>query len=285
MIIKVSHTTRYTYNKSIFLEPHTIRLRPREDVTQKVLHYQFDINPRPAGITEGMGPVGEPVTHAWFEEETKILQISSVFEAETFRTNPFDFIILEPWALEVPIDDRNGFGSVLVPYLEQPEPKPELVEFVKSVMEETGSSTIDFLAGLNRRIHERIRYQFRKKGGPHPPHITLERNEAACRDMAVLFLAACRAIGLPARFVSGYHAGNPERDAHHLHAWAEVYLPGGGWRGFDPTEGVSVGEFHIAVASGVCPRAAAPVSGSYRSDQAHVDMLADIQIETFEDEA
>lgn len=285
MIIKVSHTTRYTYNKPIFLEPHTIRLRPREDVTQRILHYQIDISPRPAGITEGTGADGEPFTHAWFDKETKVLQISSEFEAETFRTNPFDFIIMEPWALEVPINDQDEFGPVLAPYQEQAEAKPVLVHFVKSVLEETGSGTMAFLTGLNHRIHEQIGYQFRKKGDAHPPHVTLERGEGACRDLAVLFLAACRIVGLPARFVSGYHAGNPERDGHHLHAWAEVFLPGGGWRGFDPTEGISVGDLHIAVASGFCSVAASPVSGSYRSDEAHADMLAEIQIQTFEDEA
>lgn len=104
----------------------------------------------------------------------------------------------------------------------------------------------------------------RAEPGVLPPDVVLSQGAGACRDLSVLFLAACRHVGLPARFVSGYHEGPPERGERELHAWAETYLPGGGWRGFDPSLGLAVADRHVAVAAAPDPRGAAPVAGTFR---------------------
>ena len=112
-----------------------------------------------------------------------------------------------------------------------------------------------------------------------PPRVTLEKGQGACRDLAVLFVAACRALGFGARFVSGYHQGHSEPMRRDLHAWAEVYLPGGGWRGYDPSLGLAVADRHVAVAAGTRPDQAAPISGSFRGTGVSSRMRAEIRME------
>jgi transglutaminase-like putative cysteine protease len=117
---------------------------------------------------------------------------------------------------------------------------------------------------LAQQLHAMLGRVERPEGEPLAPEETLRRGEASCRDQTLLFMETCRSLGYAARFVSGYYYAGPESDDHELHAWAELYLPGGGWRGFDPTSGLAAGEAHIAIAAAIQPRMAAPVSGSIR---------------------
>lgn len=116
---------------------------------------------------------------------------------------------------------------------------------------------------LNARLHRQIRHEIRDSGQPPAPEITLRRGRGACRDLTVLFMAACRSQGLAARFVSGYQKGDGNRPRRYMHAWPEIYLPGGGWRGFDPTLGLAVADQHVAVAAAARPEAAAPLEGHF----------------------
>ena len=136
--------------------------------------------------------------------------------------------------------------------------------------------TVEFLTGFARNIHETYQTELREFGEPHPVAVTEQRRAGTCRDLAVLFIESCREEGWPARFVSGYHvtANSP----HHLHAWAEVLVPGGGWRGFDPTEGLAVGDRHVVVAAASKPRDAAPVIGAFRGTGAQSQMQVAIQL-------
>ena len=130
---------------------------------------------------------------------------------------------------------------------------------------------------MNTRLFDAVRHAIRDDGPPLAPEVTLERGEGSCRDLAVLFCAACRSVGIPARFVSGYEREAALQDKAHMHAWAEVYLSGGGWRGYDPSQGLAVYTAHVAVAAAADPRLAAPVSGSFRGS-AGVSMEFTIQM-------
>ena len=118
--------------------------------------------------------------------------------------------------------------------------------FVQHLIEKAAGNSLDFLVLLNTAIYENFTVEIRDDGPPLPPVVTMERKQGSCRDFAVLFIAACRSVGLAARFVSGYQEGDPDMVQRHLHAWAEVYIPGAGWRGYDPTHGLAVADKELA---------------------------------------
>ena len=138
--------------------------------------------------------------------------------------------------------------------------------------------TVPFLGLITHRIHETCEAVVRHHDDPWPASVTLAERRGACRDLAVLLTTACRAVGLAARFVSGYQAGDPEQTERELHAWAEVYLPGAGWRGYDPMRGTAVSDQHVALAAGLTPRAAAPTSGTFRGTGATSTLHTDVSM-------
>ena len=264
MKISVAHSTVYRYEDTIDLESHVIRLRPRDDASQKVLYYDLRIQPAPMTRAEGTDQDGNVVTQAWFNERTQRLEVHSRFTVETMRENPFDFLLIEKSMASLPLEYPREMQAVLAPY-EVVENNGAVNEFARSAAEAADWKTIDFLMELSGRMQTGLRPLDRTEGQPRPAAETLREGEGACRDFAVLFCAACRVMGLAARFVSGYEceaAGDPEHAD--MHAWAEVYLPGGGWRGFDPSRGLAVGTSHVPVAAAIVPALAAPISGSYR---------------------
>ena len=145
-------------------------------------------------------------------------------------------------------------------YIERTGPVRELA---RSVAEGTGWQTLVFLTALNRSLFETFRHVVRDDGPPHPPEITFRTKEASCRDLTMLFCAACRSMRIAARFVSGYERGAALQKQAYMHAWAEVYLAGDGWRGYNPSQGLAVANSHVAVAAAADPKLAAPLSGSY----------------------
>ena len=130
--------------------------------------------------------------------------------------------------------------------------------------------------GSPKRSANRFKVIHREQGGPWPPATTIEQRQGACRDLAVLWIDICRSVGLAARFVSGYQEGDADQDKRYLHAWAEVYLPGAGWRGFDPTHGLAVADRHVAVAAAADPQHAAPVTATYRGNNVEAELYADV---------
>jgi transglutaminase-like putative cysteine protease len=265
MRIAVTHSTIYRYDAPVFQEPHTIRLRPRSDAAQTLLAHSLEISPEPAGRTTSLDQDGNVVVEAWFHARMEELSVVSSFTVETLRTNPFDFLFLRS-------ELREPLRSALAPYLGPGQPEA-VVEFVRPIAR---AGTLDFLGELNRTIFEGFAYQVRDHGPAEPPESTLAARSGSCRDLAVLFCAGCRAVGIPARFVSGYQASDQERPD--MHAWAEVYLQGGGWRGYDPSQGLAVAAAHVAVAAAADPRLAAPVSGTYRgAANARMEFRIEIQ--------
>jgi transglutaminase-like putative cysteine protease len=250
MRISVVHSTVYRFDNPVFLERHTFRLRPREDAAQRLLQYAIEIQPAPVSQTPCLDQDGNAAVEAWFQGNTTELSVRTAFQIETLRENPFDFIFAGPY------DDR--LRAALAPFLVT-DNCPSLLELAPQP-----SGTLDFLAALNANLYQNFEHVFRNDGEPFTPEVTMRRRSGSCRDVAVLFCAACRARGLAARFVSGYERASAFDEEGQMHAWAEVYLPGGGWRGYDPSRGLAVTTDHVAVATAAHPSLAAPVAGTYR---------------------
>jgi transglutaminase-like putative cysteine protease len=248
MHFSVVHTTSYRYDAAVHLEPHTFRLRPRDDSAQKLLRHALTITPIPAGRADLLDRENNIVTQAWFTGDVRSLEIRSEFEVETLRHNPFDFLLAQS-DRHLPLCDE-ATGPVAV--------------FARSVADSVSRQTIPFLSSLTQTINRTVRQIVRREGSPNSPESTLSASEGSCRDLAVLFCAACRSVGLTARFVSGYEREASLQETGDLHAWAEVYLDGGGWRGFDPSRGLAVADTHVAIAASTDPRLAAPVTGVFR---------------------
>jgi transglutaminase-like putative cysteine protease len=276
MQFTVSHTTRYRYAQPVWLEPHILRLRPRCDGTQALLDFRTRVQPRPVGWSECLDLDGNATAQAWFDGLTESLTVATTCTVETRRTNPFDFL-LAPGAVTVPVQATAELEYAV--YRHRPNADETVTAFARALSHEANGQTPAFLTTLARRIAERCRPTIRLEGDPQSPGLTLRDGTGACRDLAVLFIDACRAVGLGARFVSGYYGGPVDGDRRYLHAWAEVYLPGAGWRGFDPLQGVAVSDLHIAVAASAQPSGAAPVSGTLRGTNPVATLDVDLHIE------
>ncbi|MGH2416540.1 MAG: transglutaminase family protein [Microcystaceae cyanobacterium] len=262
MHYQICHTTLYTYNQLVFLKPHLLRLRPRCDAWQKLHHFSLEVTPEAAGISFITDLDGNTLTKLWFTQPTEQLKLQVTTEIETYKSNSFDYL-LEAWALKLPIDYPSSLLEQLKPYL-QPygfTPDPVATQLAQEIAHDVHGETLSFLFTLNQRLYESCDYIIRETGDPLPAGITWNAKCGSCRDVTVLFMEVCRAVGLAARFVSGYQEGDLDQEERHLHAWVEVYLPGGGWRGYDPTHGLAVSDRHIALAASASPNYAAPVIG------------------------
>ena len=279
MLCRLTHVTRYDYGRPVFLEPHLIRLTPRGDAAQRLLFLDIAVDPSPAGRTFVTDASGNAALAVWFSGETRSLRLTSRAVVETLRDNPFDYLIDSRTArLPVPLSDEEA--ALLAPCLAVAGGTcPGPASAVRQVREAGAATPQDFAMGLLGWMHDRIRTVSRSEPGILPPDGLLARGEGACRDLAAFFVAASRLAGLPARFVSGYHEGDPEKDERDLHAWAEAYLPGGGWRGFDPSLGLAVADRHVVVAAAPEPAGAAPVVGAFRGEGGECRLSHNIRLE------
>ncbi|GFE70317.1 transglutaminase family protein [Chroococcus sp. FPU101] len=259
----IQHTTVYTYDKPVSPNPHLIRLRPRSDGWQKLHDFQCLITPEPTGISEIIDLDGNALLRVWFKQETEQLKIEINSNVETFKTNPFDFLY-EPWALSMPLDYPSSLAKQLQSYLTPYNiaPDPISIQLAQEILHEVNNSTGDFLFTLMDRIYRNCEQVVRHSEDIWSPSITWTKKQGACRDLVVLFMDVCRSVGLATRFVSGYQEGDSDTEEFDLHAWVEVYLPGGGWRSYDPTHGLLVSDRHIALVSSAIPCYASPIVGS-----------------------
>lgn len=278
MIYSVSHQIKYRYSAPVFLEPHIVRLHPRNDPCQRVRSFSLTCIPEPVGCHNFLDIEGNHTISLWFEEKTKNLKIVTNVETETFCTNPFDYLITEETFFQLPVSYPQKEVPVLGPYLSRIDEGETVKDFALSVINAAEGRTIDFLRLLCTEIYENYTVEIRHKGPPHPPWETIANKKGACRDLALLYVMACRSVGLAARFVSGYQEGDQDMDTPHLHAWAEVYIPGGGWRGYDPTHGLAVADRHVVLAASHEPSGASPVKGTFRGTGVSAEIEYFIQI-------
>jgi transglutaminase-like putative cysteine protease len=262
---KILHRTYYNFSAVVRLEPHTLRLRPREGHELRIESSSLDITP-PASLRWHRDAEDNSVAIATFDTPTRQLVIESEAIIQQFNDAPLDFMVAD-YAMNYPFSYMREDRVLLAPYMNGGEPLAgdPLAEWVATLWRpDERIQTYALLQRLCTRIHETLTYQLREEPGVQSAADTLSRRSGSCRDSANLFMAAARHLGLASRFVSGYlHA--PPSDTHYgaTHAWAEVFLPGAGWKGFDPSTGEIVGSDHIAVAVARLPEAVPPVSGSF----------------------
>ncbi len=264
MLFHLRHKLRYLYASPATLDCQIFRLRPRADGSQRLFSHHLSVTPEPSLLSQGLDEFGNVETRAWFLGETPQLTVEARSTVETTRVNPFDFLI-EPNAMALPWGDaavkaRPGLSQ----YLPQVRDL-SLLGFAEGIRRDAGGEVLPFVLRLNHWLHERLSKETRLEGVPRSPAETILLGRGSCRDLTVAFMALARSQGIPARFVTGYHEGDPQNPRKELHAWAEVFLPGGGWRGFDPSLGLAVADRHIALAAAPESPETAVVSGIYSS--------------------
>jgi transglutaminase-like putative cysteine protease len=261
--LEVEHSTSYRYSGPVRLGPHTLRLRPRPHGSLRELTFALRVEPAPALRLDALDADGNRVTRLWFEGATDRLEILSRFTVESDgQGGPLPAGLCEPAAL--PLDYPPEEAPLVAPYRHEGPVAEPVRALAEELVRRAGPDPLLFLSALNAHLHTHITREIRELGAAHSPEHTLRSGRGACRDQALLFLAVARSQGLAGRFVSGYQDRSALTTPHrHLHAWPEVYLPGLGWLGFDPTRGIPAGAGHVAVAAARDPEGAMPVAGSY----------------------
>ncbi|GAB4024390.1 transglutaminase family protein [Spirosoma gilvum] len=261
MRLHVRHESEYTYDRPVALGPQTLYLYPRMYPYQRLLSYQLQIDPEPARIVRNVDVEGNVQQVVYFNHLTSHLRVNTEMELESDEFNSFDFVLFPFDTQQVPFRYPKMEEELLQPYLIKFGVTEQIENWARELAAQADWQTTAFLMTLNQAIWGFV-YEVREDGPPLPPEQTLNQRKGSCRDYTTLFMAACRSLGIASRFVSGYLFGNPQQE-HQLHAWAEVYLPGAGWRGFDPTEGTLVVNRHVFLTSTAKPELAAPISGIF----------------------
>ena len=262
---KILHRTYYNFSTAVRLEPHALRLRPREGHQLRVESMKLTVTPA-AKLRWHRDAEDNAVAIAIFKSFASQVLIESQVVIQQYHEAPLDFLVAD-YAVDYPFKYSPADRKVLAPYLPSArQASGKLLEaLVKGVWKRAERiQTYALLRRLNKQVHQAISYQIREEPGVQSAIKTLTCGTGSCRDLAHLFMEAARRLGLAARFVSGYlHAPPSSVTLGATHAWAEVYLPGAGWTGFDPSIGELVGTDHIAVAVARLPELAPPVAGAF----------------------
>ncbi|MBT9314468.1 transglutaminase family protein [Leptothoe spongobia] len=281
----IVHHTRYQYAEPVQLGTHILRLQPRVDGSQRLHYFACEISPTPRKSIDWLDLEGNVCRQVWFPDtDVTTLTMATQCDVETLRSNPFDYLSPE-WAITAPLDYPQSVQRLVTPYLNSLHAdSPAVIDWAQQLLHQADGNVGMFLTSLNQAIYKGYTYEVRHHGPPWSAGVVLAEQRGTCRDFTVLFMAACRSVGLAARFVSGYQRGDADQTSHELHAWPEVYVPGGGWRGFDPTLGLAVADGHIALAATVDPVQAAAVTGKLQVGHFSQSMLeADIQLKVLEE--
>jgi len=284
--VALNHVTHYRYDRRVSLAPQVVRLRPAPHCRTPILSYSLRVEPVEHFINWQQDPFANYLARLVFPEKTTAFKVTIDLVAEMAVFNPFDFF-LEPEAEKFPFSYSTESAHELAPYLVKGELTPRFAAFFESIALDP-QRTIDFLVGLNQRLQREIKYLIRMEPGVQTPELTLTNLSGSCRDTGWLLVQTLRHLGLAARFVSGYliqlkpdvksldGPSGTEVDFTDLHAWCEVFLPGAGWVGLDPTSGLMAGEGHIPVACTPEPSSAAPISGAV--DDCEVEFSHEMKI-------
>lgn len=275
MRFSVRHDTRYRYSAPVTLSTHLIRMTPRHDAGALVSS-RLVIEPEPRLVREIADRWGNRIFEVTFNGPTDILTIASHFEVDT-RAQPAlprdADVPLLPW----PASPSNGAAAFVV----SNAPEAAVQAFAGELAEASAWQAPAFLERLNHTLYERIDRQIRTYGDANSATQTLQSKTGACRDLAVLFMEACRSLGIASRFVSGYQARHESKDGQrHLHAWPEAYIPGTGWLAFDPTHGTQVSDAHVALCAAPRQSATMPVEGGFYGNGVSSSLAYEVEITT-----
>ena len=292
MAIRVAlhHKTSYHYDRLVTLSPHEVRLRPAPHARTPILSYSLTVTPEDHFINWQQDPYGNYIGRYVFQNKSDKLEFTVDLVADMTVINPFDFFV-EKYAEFFPFSYPVQLTAELSPYLKTEKPGELLVEWVAAARRDIlkkNVATNDFLVAVNQRLQGDIAYLLRMEPGVQTPEETLQKRSGSCRDSGWLLVQILREMGLAARFVSGYliqlradqealdGPSGTQVDFTDLHAWTEVYIPGAGWIGLDPTSGMLASEGHIPLACTAMPSSAAPVTGF--TDKAEVTFFHEMTI-------
>ena len=292
MAIRVAlhHKTRYRYDRPVQLSPHEVRLRPAAHARTPVLAYSLTVEPAAHFLNWQQDPYGNHIARLVFPEPSDVLEFTVDLIADMTVINPFDFFT-EQYAEHFPFSYPPSLRDELAPYLQVDPAGPLQTAWIAeatAALLPTPRATAEFLVAVNQRLQADIAYLLRMEPGVQEPEHTLTLRSGSCRDTSWLLVQMLRRMGLAARFVSGYliqlvadvksldGPSGPAADFTDLHAWVEVYVPGAGWIGLDPTSGMLAGEGHIPLACTATPASAAPISGS--TDPAGVTFIHEMTV-------
>src|SRR5258707_10678310 len=279
--IALNHVTHYRYDRMVSLSPQVVRLRPAPHCRTRILSYSLQARPAGHFINWQQDPQANYLARLVFPDQSRELRIEVDLVAEMSVINPFDFF-LTPYAEQFPFKYDSNERRELVPYLVKAPATPFVESYLARISRER-CRTIDFVVGINQRVAQDIRYLIRLEPGVQLPEETLAKRSGSCRDSAALLVQLMRHVGLAARFVSGYLVQlvpdvkaldgpvGAKEDFTDLHAWCEVYLPGAGWIGLDPTSGLLADEGHIPLSCTPEPSSAAPVAGAVDECEAKLE--------------
>jgi len=284
--VRLQHATRYRYDRPVRLGPHEIRLKPVADCRTPVDSYSFTVRPEPLSTYWYQDASGNHVARALFHEPTAGLEIGVELRADIVPVNPFEFLV-DPSAARFPPAYPEPDRRELAPLLAVAEDGRQLrnwLEQFQTAERPDGRDSVELLVRINERLKQDIAYIERPEHGVQSCDETLRLQRGSCRDSAWLLTQILRHLGFAARFVSGYlihlgraDSGGRDTDRADLHAWTEVYLPGAGWIGLDPTSALLAAETHIALARAGAPDLAAPVVGSHEPCRSQMEFSMSLQ--------
>jgi len=265
MRARVTHSFSYRYSAPVLLGPHRFCLKPRGHGFQHLISFALEISPEPSRLYPLVAASGDEILRGRFSGETDLFTVTAISEVET-QSAPLLQACLEENEphLPYPIGRLNGdlMGS-LQGWLPNGQHDPAAIDVAQEALMGSDQRALMFLQQLVDIIQDRVKYTQRHIGPAWPAGRTLKERVGSCRDLAMLMVEACRCVGLPARFVSGYHLVEPKPERYDLHAWAEVYLPGAGWRGFDPSGAGIIDDRYITLATSSKPDLTAAITGSF----------------------
>ncbi|MFN8431602.1 MAG: transglutaminase family protein [Spirosomataceae bacterium] len=276
MIFEVEHRLKYSYSDYVGLNPHYLYLNPRPTPFQQILDCHLTILPKPDLLVKNIDQESNIQQLCYVNQMLKTFEVFSKFKIQSEPFHALNFVFFPFESAKIPFRYPGKLALNIEAILGNKRVDTSVKDFANQIAQKAKFDTIDFLMELTTEIHRKFEYVSRERGDANPGYLTLKTMQGSCRDFSVLMMEACAAVGLLSRFISGYLYGS-ELHQHDLHAWVEVLLPGGGWRGFDPTEGRVVDHNYIALASSIEDRGLTPIRGTFRSSSV-VESMLDTQV-------
>ena len=266
MKIKYIHNLEYSYEESVQLGDHRLCIKPRSHGFQRLINFNLNISPNPKILYPLLAASGEEINRITFEGYTDSLSIKSISEVETLK-HPCILDGVKERDLTLPfcrsIINRDLQGA-LEGWMPNGQHDPSAVELAQESLAGSSNNALSFTFQLIEIIQDRVKYTKRHTGPAWPASRTLRERVGSCRDLAMLMVESCRSVGIPSRFVSGYHFEDPLPKEFELHAWAELYIPGAGWRGFDPSGKGLIDERYLTLVSSSKSNLTAVITGNFR---------------------
>jgi transglutaminase-like putative cysteine protease len=266
MKIKYIHNLEYSYEELVQLGEHRLCIKPRSHGFQRLINFNLNISPNPKILYPLLAASGEEINRITFEGYTDALSIKAISEVETLK-HPCILDGIKERDLTLPfcrsIINRDLQGA-LEGWMPNGQHDPSAVELAQESLAGSSNNALSFTFQLIEIIQDRVKYTKRHTGPAWPASRTLRERVGSCRDLAMLMVEACRSVGIPSRFVSGYHFEDPLPKEFELHAWAELYIPGAGWRGFDPSGKGLIDERYLTLVSSSKSNLTAVITGNFR---------------------